>query len=120
MYGSRPLTVALAAILCAACGPNRPPHPDPAPGEPIAVNPCLVAAMVAGYRQHREPTALERESLLDATRFGVAFVGSLRFAWTGEQGWSERIEGSLRRLQARYTAAEEVARLAREAFGGPK
>jgi Ser/Thr protein kinase RdoA (MazF antagonist) len=90
-------------------------QPDPAPGEPIAVHPQLVAAMVASYRQYRDPTALEREALLEATRFGVAFIGALHFAWTREQGWSERIEQSLRRLQARYTAAEEVARLAREA-----
>jgi Ser/Thr protein kinase RdoA (MazF antagonist) len=93
-------------------------QPDRAPGETIAVDPRLVAAMVAGYRQHREPTARERESLLEATRFGVAFVGSLRFAWAREQDWSERIERSLRRLEARYAAAEEVAHLAREAFGG--
>jgi Ser/Thr protein kinase RdoA (MazF antagonist) len=91
---------------------------DPAPGAPISVNPHLVAAVVAGYRQQREPSALERACLLEATRFGVAFVGSLRFAWAGEQGWSERIERSLERLQARYTAAEEVARLAQEAFDG--
>ncbi|HLW02971.1 MAG TPA: phosphotransferase [Ktedonobacterales bacterium] len=93
-------------------------QPDPAPGEPIVVDPQLVAAMVASYRKFREPTALEREALLEATRFGTAFIGALHFTWTREQGWSERIERSLRRLQARYTAAEEVARLAREACGG--
>ena len=31
MDGSRPLTVALAVVLCTACAPTRPPHPDPAP-----------------------------------------------------------------------------------------
>lgn len=92
-------------------------QPDPAPGEPIAVDPQLVAAMIASYRQYREPTMLEREALLEATRFGTAFIGALHFTWTHEQGWSERIERSLRRLQARSTAAEEVARLAREACG---
>src|SRR5262249_38790603 len=91
-------------------------HPDPASGEPIAVDPRLVVAMVSGYRQYHEPTAQERECLLEATRFGVAFVGALRFDWAGEQGWSERIERSLQRLQARYVAAAEVAGLAAEAF----
>ncbi len=91
-------------------------HPDPVPGEPIAVDPQLVAAVVASYRRHRALSEPERESLLDATRFGVAFVGSLRFVWAREQGWSERIERSLRRLRTRYEAAEDVARLASAEF----
>jgi Ser/Thr protein kinase RdoA (MazF antagonist) len=101
----------LGSLLLAA-------QPDIAVSEPLTVDPRLVAAMLAGYRQHREPTVQERTHLLAATRFGVAFVGALRFAWAREQGWSERLEWSLRRLQARYTAAEEVARLAQEALGG--
>jgi Ser/Thr protein kinase RdoA (MazF antagonist) len=91
-------------------------HPDPAPGEPMVVNRELVAAILAGYRRHRELAEPEREILLEAMRFGVAFVGSLRFAWAREQGWGGRIERSLRRLRARYAAAEAVARLADQEF----
>jgi Ser/Thr protein kinase RdoA (MazF antagonist) len=100
----------LGSLLLAA-------QPDTVVGEPVRVDPRLVAALLAGYRQHREPTVQERTHLLAATRFGVAFVGALRFAWSCEQGWSERLERSLQRLQARYTAAEEVARTAQEALG---
>jgi Ser/Thr protein kinase RdoA (MazF antagonist) len=85
-------------------------------GERIAVDPSIVAAMVEGYAQVRTVSPAERDYLLDALRFGVAFIGALRFAWAVEQGWSEQIERSLLRLQARYHAATEVAQVAREAF----
>jgi len=89
-------------------------HPDGGAGERTLVDPAIVKAMVAGYMQVRTPTSAERDYLLDAMRFGVSFLGALRFAWAAEQGWSEQIERSLMRLQARYHAADEVARAARE------
>jgi Ser/Thr protein kinase RdoA (MazF antagonist) len=90
-------------------------HPGGA-GERILVDPAIVEAMVEGYTQFRAPTHAERDYLLDALRFGVAFIGALRFAWAAEQGWSEQIERSLVRLQARFRAADDVAQAAREAL----
>ncbi len=76
----------------------------------------MVKAMVAGYMQVRTPTSAERDYLLDAMRFRVSVLGAVRFAWAAERGWSEQIERSLLRLQARFRAADEVARVAHEAF----
>lgn len=97
-------------VLLADC------HPDPAPGASITVTPELVAAVAAGYSQHRPLTAVELDALPDAARFGVAFVGALRYLWARQDGWSERIERSLRRLRARFDAASAVAELARTRF----
>jgi Ser/Thr protein kinase RdoA (MazF antagonist) len=91
-------------------------HPDGGAGERIVVDPAIVKAMVAGYVQFRTPTSAERDYLLDAMRFGVSFLGAVRFAWAAERGWSEQIERSLVRLQARYRVAEDVAQVAREAM----
>ncbi len=86
--------------------------PDPVPGEAIVVDPAKVAAVMEGYQAHRMLTSAERNILLTACRFGVAFQGAIRFLWALEHGWSERIERSLVRLQARYDAAEQAAVLA--------
>jgi Ser/Thr protein kinase RdoA (MazF antagonist) len=91
-------------------------QPDRRAGERIVVDPAIVTAMMAGYAQFRILTSAERDYLLDAMRFGVSFLGGVRFAWAAEHGWSEQIERSLVRLQARYHAADEVARAAREAM----
>jgi Ser/Thr protein kinase RdoA (MazF antagonist) len=91
-------------------------HPGGGAGERIVVDPTIVAAMVEGYTQVRTVPIAERDYLLDALRFGVAFIGALRFAWAIEQGWTEQIERSLLRLQTRYHAAIDVAQVARETF----
>jgi Ser/Thr protein kinase RdoA (MazF antagonist) len=91
-------------------------HPGGGAGERIVVDPSIVATMVEGYAQVRTVPPAERDYLLDALRFGVAFIGALRFAWAAEQGWNEQIERSLVRLQARYRAADEVAQVARTTF----
>jgi Ser/Thr protein kinase RdoA (MazF antagonist) len=86
--------------------------PDPVPGEAIVVDPAKVAAVMEGHQTYRTLTSTERDILLTACRFGVAFQGAIRFLWALENGWSERIERSLVRLQARYDAAEQAAVLA--------
>jgi Ser/Thr protein kinase RdoA (MazF antagonist) len=90
--------------------------PDPAPGASIAVTPEPVAAVVAGYTGQRWLSAAELDVLPEAARFGVAFIGALRYLWARARrdGWDERIERSLRRLRARFDAASIAAELARE------
>ncbi|HST88823.1 MAG TPA: phosphotransferase [Ktedonobacterales bacterium] len=89
-------------------------HPDPAPGASIAVTPEPVAAVVVGYSQYRRLSPAELDVLPDVARFGVAFVGALRYLWARQDGWNERIERSLHRLRARFDAASSAAELARE------
>ncbi len=84
-------------------------HPDAAPGEGIAVHREVVAAVLEGYRAHRTLAQAEYDHLPVACRFGVAFHGALRFQWALEGGWTDRINRSLTRLEARYEAAIQTA-----------
>ena len=65
-----------------------------------------IAAVVEGYRQHRTLTATERDTLLEAIRFGPAFRGAIHCASAAQQGWSARFERHLTREYKRYMAGE--------------
>ena len=91
-------------------------HPDPMPTRPIQADPHRIAAVVDGYCQHRILTTAEVAVLLEAMRFGVAFQAIIRFAWTQQEGWSDRIQRSLARLQTRFMACEEIAAIAQDQF----
>jgi len=69
-----------------------------------------------GYRAHRAPAVAERDALPEACRFGVAYVGAVRFLWARERGWDERLDRSLTRLRARHEAAGRSAELAQDAL----
>ncbi len=90
-------------------------HPDAAPGEGIAVHREAIVAVLEGYRAHRTLTQGEYDRLPVACRFGGAFHGALRFQWVLEGGWTDRINRSLTRLEARYEAAKQTAAMAQAA-----
>lgn len=84
-------------------------HPDPVASQPIQPDPQRIAAVVDGYAQERTLTRPEIAVLPEAIRFTVAFQATIRFSWTDQEGWSERVERSLTRLHARLRVCEQIA-----------
>jgi Ser/Thr protein kinase RdoA (MazF antagonist) len=89
------------------------PTGDPAAWH-IRPDESRIAAVAQGYRRHRAVTATERESLLAAIRFGIAFVGAVHFTDAvryGRQG--PAMEARLARLRNRLEVSEQISVLAR-------
>ena len=87
----------------------------------IQADASRILAVVEGYAQQRLPTSAELEMLLDATRFGVAFIGTLHMSQVAQkvprdQAWVRGMERRWTRLQNRWTASSDIALLARRRF----
>ncbi len=72
-----------------------------------------IAAVAAGYRQHRVLSAGERAALLPAVRFGTAYVGAIHLEQALADGvHGPAMDGRLERLRNRLAVSGTVARLA--------
>jgi hypothetical protein len=87
----------------------------------IAPNPPRIEAVVEGYAQQRMPTPAERDALLVAMRFGIAFIGALHLdqalhAASTDPAWRAGMDRRFARLQNRFQVSEEIAVLATAHF----
>jgi Ser/Thr protein kinase RdoA (MazF antagonist) len=105
--GLGPAVVDLARLLL-ACHYDL----DPPPTELLEPDGRRIAAVMNGYQDQRQLSSAELEMLLEAIRFSIAVGGAWHFAMIAQQGWNTKIEGRLARLQQRYQATAEIARLA--------
>lgn len=79
----------------------------------ITPDSARVAAVAAGYCQHRRPAPAELEALPQALRFTAAVIGAAQMVEAARGGWNESADRRLDRAQNRYDVSDEVARLAR-------
>jgi Ser/Thr protein kinase RdoA (MazF antagonist) len=83
---------------------------------PETINEDSIAALVSGYSQWRFPEPIERELLLDAIHFRIAWVGAWRLCKVLLEGWTPKVEEVLKSVQRRYQLAEPTVMLALQYF----
>jgi thiamine kinase-like enzyme len=83
---------------------------------PETINEDSIATLVSGYTRWRFPEPIEREFLLDAIRFRIAWVGAWRLSRVLLEGWTTKVEEVLKSVQRRYQLAEPTATLALQYF----
>ncbi len=83
---------------------------------PETINEDSIAALVSGYSQWRCPEPLERELLLDAIRFRIAWVAAWLLSSVLLEGWTAKAEEGLNHVQRGYRLAEPTATLALQCF----
>jgi len=85
----------------------------------IRPDPARIAALIAGYRRERIPTAVELELLEAGIQYGIAFIGAIHLAQAlidGTRG--PRMDIRWNRILNRLAASTAIAAIAARAFTG--
>lgn len=80
-------------------------------------DPQRIAAVVQGYSRWRRISTYEREALLEAVRFSVAWRLAWFFSLLEKDTTNEWVQSALRRWQRWYAISEDIARLGHKNIG---